>query len=43
MLKQVGFGVAVANAKEEVKAVADEITASNKEDGVAIMIEKYLL
>jgi Cof subfamily protein (haloacid dehalogenase superfamily) len=43
MVKQVGFGVAVANAKEEVKAVADEITASHKEDGVAIMIEKYLL
>ncbi len=43
LLQQVGFGVAVANAKKEVLAIADEITASNKEDGVAIMIERYLL
>ncbi|GGF49486.1 Cof-type HAD-IIB family hydrolase [Echinicola rosea] len=43
MLKAVGHGVAVGNAREEVKAVADEITASNKEDGVAMMIEKHLL
>jgi Cof subfamily protein (haloacid dehalogenase superfamily) len=42
LLQQVGFGVAVANAREEVKAVANEITASNKEEGVALMIEKYL-
>ncbi|MGM0636077.1 MAG: Cof-type HAD-IIB family hydrolase [Bacteroidota bacterium] len=35
MLANVGLGVAVANAKEEVKAISDEITASGKEDGVA--------
>ncbi|WP_018472825.1 Cof-type HAD-IIB family hydrolase [Echinicola pacifica] len=43
LLKEVGYGVAVSNAREEVKAVADEITATNKEDGVAMMIEKHLL
>jgi len=43
MLKAVGHGVAVGNAREEVKAVADEITAKNAEDGVALMIEKYCL
>ncbi|MFI2743118.1 HAD family hydrolase [Zhouia sp. PK063] len=35
MIKAVGYGVAVANAREEVKAVAKAITASNIEDGVA--------
>lgn len=35
MLEAVGLGVAVANAKPEVLAVADRITEGNKEDGVA--------
>ncbi len=43
MLQAVGHGVAVANAREEVKAVAKEITAKNTDDGVAMMIEKYCL
>lgn len=38
MLRFCGTGIAVANAIEEVKAVADEITDSNDHDGVA----KYL-
>lgn len=38
MLKNVGMGVAVENAKEEVKAIADHITDTSKQDGVA----KYL-
>lgn len=41
MLQTVGWGVAVSNAREEVKAVANEITDSNKEDGVAKLLEKY--
>ncbi|MCC9136459.1 Cof-type HAD-IIB family hydrolase [Pontibacter silvestris] len=41
MLKAVGKGIAVGNAKEEVKAVADEITLNSYDDGVAISIEKY--
>ena len=35
MLREVGFGVAMQNADEEVKAVADYVTGSNDEDGVA--------
>lgn len=43
LLAEVGYGVAVANAREEVKAVAQEVTSSNLADGVAISIEKLLL
>ncbi len=35
MLEAVGVGVAVANAKAAVLAVADRVVATNKEDGVA--------
>ena len=43
MLTWAGLGVAVANAHEETKAVADEITLSNDDDGVAVVIERLLL
>lgn len=43
MLRGVGMGVAVANAKPEVLAVADEVTAAAKEDGVATALRKYVL
>ena len=43
MIRAAGFGIAVGNARDEVKAVAKEITSNSKEDGVAIAIEKYLL
>lgn len=43
MLKEVGFGVAMANAEEKVKKAADYITLSNEEDGVADAIEKFAL
>ena len=43
MLKEVGFGVAMANAEEKVKAVADYITESNNDEGVAKAIEKFVL
>jgi len=42
MLKAVGIGVAVANARDEVLAISDATTNTNKEDGVANYIEKYL-
>lgn len=42
MLQTAGLGVAVGNAREELKAVADYITLSNDEDGVAIVIEKIV-
>ncbi|MBO1334924.1 HAD family hydrolase [Streptomyces sp. VRA16 Mangrove soil] len=35
-----GLGVAMANAHPELKAVADEVTASNEEDGVAVVVER---
>ena len=35
LLRNCGTGVAVGNAIEEAKAAADEICASNEEDGVA--------
>ena len=39
MLKAVGIGVAVANAKPETLKVADVVTLSSKEDGVATYIK----
>ena len=43
LLREVGFGVAMANAQSQVKDVADYITSSNDEDGVARAIEKFAL
>lgn len=40
LLQQVGIGVAVANARPEVKAIAKFITLHHKEDGVADFLEK---
>ena len=43
MLEVAGIGVAMGNAKEEIKRVANVVTTSNDEDGVARAIEKYVL
>ena len=43
MLKTVGFAVAMKNACEEIKEIADYVTDSNDEDGVAKAIEKFAL
>lgn len=43
MLEYAGLGIAMANASERVKTVAQAITASNEEDGVAKAIEQYIL
>lgn len=40
MLAWAGHGVAMANAHPELHALADEITASNDEDGVAQVLER---
>ena len=40
MIGGVGMGVAVDNARAEVKAVSNAITNTNKEDGVAIFLDK---
>jgi Cof subfamily protein (haloacid dehalogenase superfamily) len=42
MLAWAGCGVAMANAHPTVKEVADEVTASNDEDGVAVWLESRL-
>lgn len=43
MLQAVGWGVAMGQASDAVKAVARAVTTSNTEDGVALAIERYLL
>lgn len=43
MIREAGFGVAMSNAIDEVKEAADYVTLSNDEDGVAKVIEKYVL
>lgn len=43
IIKACGIGVAMGNAPDNIKAAADDITASNVEDGVALAFEKYLL
>lgn len=40
MLEWAGCGVAMGNAVDEVKAVADYVTLSNNEDGIAAALEK---
>lgn len=42
MLKFAGVGIAMGNALEEVKQIADYVTKSNQEDGVAYAIEKFV-
>lgn len=43
MLKLAGFAVAVDNATEAIKAVADEVVKSNDKNGVAEALEKFVL
>jgi HAD superfamily hydrolase (TIGR01484 family) len=41
MLSFAGHGVAMANAHDDLLAVADEVTAPNSEDGVAQVLERW--
>lgn len=43
MLDWAGHAVAVANAHPDVLAVADEVTASNDDDGVALVLERLFV
>ncbi|MEJ1223925.1 Cof-type HAD-IIB family hydrolase [Sediminicola sp. 1XM1-17] len=43
MLQHVGYGVAVANAREELKQIANAITLKNTEDGVAQFIKNHII
>lgn len=43
MIRMAAIGVAMGNAVAEVKEMADYVTASNSEDGVAKAIERFVL
>ncbi|WP_415816618.1 Cof-type HAD-IIB family hydrolase [Mesobacillus thioparans] len=43
MITEAGLGIAMGNAQEIVKEAADDITASNRESGVAQSIRKWVL
>ena len=43
MIQYAGLGVAMANAQPVVRENADYITLSNDEDGVAAVVEKFIL
>ncbi|WP_399132715.1 HAD family hydrolase [Streptomyces sp. Li-HN-5-11] len=40
MFRWAARGVAMANAHPELKAVADEVTLSNEDDGIAVVLER---
>lgn len=43
MIAEAGLGVAMGNAQDEVKRIADVVTDSNEDHGVARAIEQYVL
>ena len=43
MLKTAGIGVAMGNARDSVKEIADYITETNDNEGISVWINKYLL
>jgi 5-amino-6-(5-phospho-D-ribitylamino)uracil phosphatase len=43
VIQQAGLGVAMGNAQETVKQEADVVVASNNNDGIAEVIQKYIL
>ena len=43
LIEAVGLGIAMGNAPEEVKNLANDVTSSLEDDGVAHVIEKYIL
>ncbi|MTV50320.1 Cof-type HAD-IIB family hydrolase [Heliobacillus mobilis] len=42
MLKYAGVGVAMGNGVEEAKAVADWVTTTNEDDGVAVALRRWV-
>lgn len=43
MIENAGLGVAMKNGSPHVRALADVVAPSNNEDGVAYIVEKYVL
>ncbi len=42
IINYAGHGVAMGNAVRELKEIANEITLSNEEDGISLILDKYL-
>ena len=42
MLQMAGLGIAMGNAMENVKRIADDVTATNMQDGIVAAIHKHL-
>lgn len=42
IIQKCGLGIAMGNAPQNIKDAADDVTATNIEDGVALAFEKYL-
>ncbi len=43
MIEYAGLGVAMGNATDDIKALAQHTTGRNDEDGVAQVIERFIL
>jgi Cof subfamily protein (haloacid dehalogenase superfamily) len=43
MMEYAGLAIAMSNAQPAIQQIADDITSSNLEDGVALALEKYVL
>ncbi len=43
IIKKCGVGIAMGNAPDNIKAAANDVTALNTEDGLALAFEKYVL
>lgn len=42
MIEYAGTGIAMGNAVEDLKKVANEVTLTNNEDGIGVWLQKYL-
>lgn len=42
MIDYAGVGVAMENAIDELKSIANNVTKTNESDGIAIFLEEYL-
>lgn len=43
ILRACALGIAMGNAPDEIKTIANDMTAANTADGVALALEKYIL
>ncbi len=42
MIKNAGLGVAMGNATPDLRQIADHVTATNDDDGIALVLEELL-